>query len=52
MADFLGVREDENVVYADDSNIWQTGSTREEVARKLAKKAALFVCIRGGWGSA
>jgi hypothetical protein len=43
MAKFLGVREDENVVYADDSNIWQTGSTGEEVARKLAEKAALFV---------
>jgi hypothetical protein len=26
MADFLGVREDETIVYADDSNIWQTGS--------------------------
>jgi hypothetical protein len=22
MAEFLGIREDENVVYADDSNIW------------------------------
>jgi hypothetical protein len=43
MAEFLGVREDENVVYADDSNVWQTGSTKEEVARKLAEKAALFV---------
>jgi hypothetical protein len=43
MADFLGVREDENVVYADYSNIWQTWSTKEEVARKLAEKAALFV---------
>jgi hypothetical protein len=42
MAEFLGVREDENVVYADDSNIWQTGSNVEEVARKLAEKAALF----------
>jgi hypothetical protein len=43
MAEFLGVREDENVVYADDSNVWQPGSTKEEVARKLAEKAALFV---------
>jgi hypothetical protein len=43
MADFLGVREDENVVYGDDSNIWQTGSTKKEVARKLAEKAAHFV---------
>jgi hypothetical protein len=43
MADFLGVREDETIVYADDSNVWQTGSNGEEVARKLAEKAALFV---------
>jgi hypothetical protein len=43
MANFLGVEEDENIVYADDSNVWQTGSTKEDVARKLAKKAALFV---------
>jgi hypothetical protein len=43
MADFLGVEEDETIVYADDSNVWQTGSNGEEVARKLAEKAALFV---------
>jgi hypothetical protein len=43
MADYLGVRDDENIVYADDSNVWQTGSTKEDVARKLAGKAALFV---------
>jgi hypothetical protein len=43
MAEFLGVKEEENIVYADDSNVWQTGSTKEEVARKLAEKAALFV---------
>jgi hypothetical protein len=43
MADFLGVREDETIVYADDSNVWQTGSNVEEVARKLAEKATLFV---------
>jgi hypothetical protein len=43
MAGFLRVREDENIVYADDSNVWKTGNTREEVARKLAEKAALFV---------
>jgi hypothetical protein len=41
MAEFLGVKEEENIVYADD--FWQTGSPREEVARKLAEKAALFV---------
>jgi hypothetical protein len=43
MAEFLGVKEEENIVYADDSNVWQTGSNKEEVARKLAEKAALFV---------
>jgi hypothetical protein len=43
MADLLGVKEDENTVYAYNSNVWQTGSTKEEVARKLAEKAALFV---------
>jgi hypothetical protein len=43
MADFLGVKTDENSVYSSDSNVWQTGSTKEEVARKLAEKAALFV---------
>jgi hypothetical protein len=43
MADFLGVREDEMIVYADDSNVWRTGSNVEKVARKLAEKAALFV---------
>jgi hypothetical protein len=43
MAKFLGVKKEENIVYADDSNVWQTGSTKEEVARKLAEKAALFV---------
>jgi hypothetical protein len=43
MADFLGVEEDETIVNADDSNVWQTGSNGEEVARKLAEKAALFV---------
>jgi hypothetical protein len=42
-ANFLGVREDETIVYADDSNVWQTGSNVEEVARKLAEKAALLV---------
>jgi hypothetical protein len=50
MAECLGVREDENVFYADDSNIWQTGSTKEEVARKLAEKAALFVEYTGRMG--
>jgi hypothetical protein len=35
--------EDENVVYADDSNIGQTGSTKEEVSRNLSEKVDLFV---------
>jgi hypothetical protein len=43
MAKFLGVEEGENVVYADDSNVWQTGSNLEEVVRKLTEKAAFFV---------
>jgi uncharacterized protein (UPF0333 family) len=43
MAEFLGVKEEENIVYADDSNVWQTGNNVEEVVRKLAEKAALFV---------
>jgi hypothetical protein len=30
MASFIGVKEDENIVYAEDSNVWQTGSTKEE----------------------
>jgi hypothetical protein len=43
MAKFLGVKEGENVVYADDSNVWQTGNNVEEVVRKLTEKAALFL---------
>jgi hypothetical protein len=43
MAEFLGVKEEENIVYADDSNVWQTGKNMEEVVRKLAGKADLFV---------
>jgi hypothetical protein len=43
MASFIGVKEDENIIYADDSNVWQTGSRNKDVARKLTEKAALFV---------
>jgi hypothetical protein len=43
MVEFLGVKEEENIVHADDSNVWQTGNNKEEVVRKLAEKAALFV---------
>jgi hypothetical protein len=43
MASFVGVEGDENIIYADNSNIWQTGITKEDVARQLTEKAALFV---------
>jgi hypothetical protein len=43
MAEFLSVKEEENIIYADDSNVWQTGKNKEEVVRKLAEKVALFV---------
>jgi hypothetical protein len=43
MAQFPGVEEGENVMYADDLNVWQTGKNVEEVVRKLREKAALFV---------
>jgi hypothetical protein len=43
MAEFLWVKEEENIVYADYSNVWQTGSNKKEVVRKVAEKAALFV---------
>jgi hypothetical protein len=43
MASFVRVEEYENIVYADNSNVWLTGSTKEDVARKLTEKAALFV---------
>jgi hypothetical protein len=32
MASFIGVEEDEIIVNVDDSNVWQTGSTKEDVA--------------------
>jgi hypothetical protein len=43
MAEYLGIGDGDNVVYADDSNVWQMGSNVEEVVRKLTEKAALFV---------
>jgi hypothetical protein len=43
MAKFLGVKEGENIVYAGDSNVWQTGNNVEEVVRKHTEKADLFV---------
>jgi hypothetical protein len=43
MAAYLSVGDGENVVYADDSNVWQLGRNVEEVARKLTAKASQFV---------
>jgi hypothetical protein len=42
MANALGIGDEENVVYADDTTIWQAGRTVEEVVDKLAGKAARF----------
>jgi hypothetical protein len=43
MAKYLGIGDGENVVYMEDSNMWQTGKDVEEVIRKLTEKAASFV---------
>jgi hypothetical protein len=43
MAAYLGVGDGENMVYADISNVWQTGRNVEEVVRNLTEKASLFV---------
>jgi hypothetical protein len=50
MAELLGVKEEKNIVYADDSNVWQMGNNKKEVVRKLAKKADLFVEYRRSMG--
>jgi hypothetical protein len=42
MANALGISDDENVVYADDTTIWQAGKTVAEVGDKLTGKAARF----------
>jgi hypothetical protein len=42
MANALGIGDNENVVYADDTTIWQTGKTVAEVVDKLTGKAARF----------
>jgi hypothetical protein len=42
MATYFGIEDGENVVYADDSNVWQMGRN-VEVVRKLTEKASLFV---------
>jgi hypothetical protein len=41
IAEYLGIGDGKNVVYADNSNVWQMGSKVEEVVRKLTEKAAL-----------
>jgi hypothetical protein len=42
MANTLGIGNDENVVYADDTTIWQAGKTVAEVVDNLIGKAARF----------
>jgi hypothetical protein len=42
MANALGIGDDENVVYADDTTIWQAGKTVAEVVNKLTGKAERF----------
>jgi hypothetical protein len=43
MAVSLGIGNEDNVVYADDSNnVWQTGSTVSEVVIKLTEKSLWF----------
>jgi hypothetical protein len=42
MAKFLQIGNNENVVYADDTTVWQTGKTVAEVVEKLTAKAAKF----------
>jgi hypothetical protein len=42
MANALGIDDDKNVVYADDTTIWQAGKTVEVVVDKLTKKATMF----------
>jgi hypothetical protein len=49
MASYVRAEEDENIVNVDDFNVWQTGSTKEDVARKLTEKAALFVEYTQKW---
>jgi hypothetical protein len=42
MAKALGIDDDKNVVYGDDTTIWQAGKTVEEVVDKLTKKVTMF----------
>jgi hypothetical protein len=43
MAKALRIGDNENVVYVDDTTIWQTGRTVAEVVKKLTDKVARFV---------
>jgi hypothetical protein len=42
MANALGIGDGKNIVYADDTTIWQAGKTVAEVVDKLTGKAARF----------
>jgi hypothetical protein len=42
MATALRIGNNENVIYADDTTIWQSGKTVAEVVEKLTEKAARF----------
>jgi hypothetical protein len=42
MAKALRIGDDKNVVYADDTTIWQAGKTVTEVVDKLTEKVARF----------
>jgi hypothetical protein len=42
MAGTLGIDDDVNVVYADDTMVWQAGKTVAEVIDRLTEKAAKF----------
>jgi hypothetical protein len=42
MASALGIGNDENVVYMDDTTVWQAGKTVAEVINKLTEKGARF----------
>jgi hypothetical protein len=46
MAEFLGVKEEENIVYADDSNIWQT---RRRCPGSSRRRRPSLLSTRGGW---
>jgi hypothetical protein len=47
---FLGLGRKGNAMYADDLNVWASGKTRAEVAKKLEKLAAKFAAFTKGNG--